>query len=528
MCRKDRNTMNMCRKDRNAMDDRKFDLLEEESLEKESLEETQPEEAVNEEYLWSGAMNRVMAGMALCAITIQIGILPYLFQTAGIILMLLGFRTLRGENSWLKGCWRIAVYRTVYFIGILILNTFLMQSKIHASAFAGVLFVFNLGLNLVQLFCLWQGIRSIQEKVGMEVHAGSAAALLLWYSVMCLLAWIQMEGLVVILAMLAAYGWILYSLYQMVKEMEEAGHMVQTTPERVSDRLIVAGIGVVLGIGMTCGYLFGEGYEMEWKQEKSQLSVQAEAIEKELLEMGFPEQVLADLTEEDLKACAGAKRVVVQARERAVMKRASDQKSVGRIYENGEWVYKEGEGEPKGLRITGVAVELDREAGEWKIFHHFLWNEDPGFYGTEGIQIWPLYKRRNGWEKTEDFTGRVLYDRDGQVYAAPYQSLEETSYTSESVFWGSQTSTDVFAAFSFERGGEKQRGYLSYGIRKGPEDSFIDSWMNYTHQCTWMQYPVVSAVEMRKRDSSNEAGAFFSVQEALQFNLEEEEAGEDI
>lgn len=100
----------------------------------------------------------------------------------------------------------------------------------------------------------------------------------------------------------------------------------------------------------------------------------------ELSGLGFPGDILNDLTDEDIKACEGASRVFVEtnfysADEGRVVERVKD----GVIYN--ETVYDD------NLRITGVAVELD--GGRWKIFHHFRWMNDPGACGTESLQLWP-------------------------------------------------------------------------------------------------------------------------------------------
>ena len=118
----------------------------------------------------------------------------------------------------------------------------------------------------------------------------------------------------------------------------------------------------------------------------------------------------------------------------------------------------------------------------------------------------------------------MLYDRDGVTYTAPYYSLGEQTFTSNSIFFGEQTSTDVFATFSMPSGGEKHRGYVVYPIIEMQDGWITDCWINYTHQRTWMQYPAVTAVEKRMTNGMNHAGAFITVQDALQFYSTDEGA----
>ncbi len=54
----------------------------------------------------------------------------------------------------------------------------------------------------------------------------------------------------------------------------------------------------------------------------------------------------------------------------------------------------------------------------------------------------------------------------------------------------------------------------------------ISSWFNYTHQRRWLQYPVMTAMEKRMSSGWNRAGAFITVQSAIQFDPNEDTAGE--
>ena len=59
--------------------------------------------------------------------------------------------------------------------------------------------------------------------------------------------------------------------------------------------------------------------------------------------------------------------------------------------------------------------------------------------------------------------------------------------------------------------------FLFYvGDQTAQEDTFVNSWVNYTHQNTWAQYPARTA-----GDSMWSSSAFKTVQFALQFDAAE-------
>lgn len=484
-----------------------------EALLAQSVAELPPEEIVAEVTPWRRAMNRILFGMALCAITLNFLCLNYILPAVGTVLLLLGFRTLRRENRWLGGCFVCAVLRTACVFPSLILNTTILPGDACRSAAAAV----SAALMLTLLLCFWQGLRAVRRKAGLPAQGGGAGALLAWYVLICVLVAVHYTGLLVPIAMLVGYVCILRSLSRLSGALDEAGYAITPQPVRVTDRCIALVLAAALGIGCTLGYLFGSSYRMDWQPADTSEQTQTAAIRQQLLDLGFPETVLNDLTPEDIAACDGALRVVAVTEDhpfndgRTVSYKESD--GEGGVVSVLDTVY-----DVKELRLTGVAVQLPGERETWMVFHHFLWTTDPGFYGTEAIQIRPAYRSiPEGWSAAGDVTGRVLYDRDGQTFAAPYASLGAQTFTANTVLWGEQTNTDLFAAFSLPRHAEHARGYVAYSTTEALNGYILSSGEYYVHQQTWLQYPVVTAMEKRLTAAWGDTGAFRTVQDALQF-----------
>ena len=501
------------------MNNRQWDTMNEsawEELLRDSIPALPPEDVVKKVTPWKRAMNRILIGWALGTITLNFWCLDTILSSIGMVLTLLGFRTLRQENRWLQTCFVLTVVLASLFFPLVILDTMPIQSTVHASPAMLVVTAINTGLELLRLFSLWRGLRAVQEKTGLPPNAKGALALLIWFMVLCLLGLVQYSGFFLSGLLLVAYFRILRSLWKLSRELDEAGYAVQTTPVKVPDRAVALVICTVVVIGCACGYLFGGKYPMNWQVSRTTEHSGVEDIKEHLLELGFPAYVLNDLTVEDIVACKDARQVIVDVEDHPMNNngRTVTMREVNRL---GEWrdvartVY-----DVKELRLTGVGVQLPGEQEQWVVIHHFLWTTNPGFYGTEVIQLQPTYRSTlHGWDSAGDVTGRVLYDKDGTTYAAPYYSLGEHTFTSNHILLGEQTSTDVFATFSMPYGGENHRGYIAYPISEVQEGWSIDSWLNYTHQRTWMQYPAVTAIEKRIAVSSNNAGAFKTAQGVL-------------
>lgn len=420
-----------------------------ETMIEERLPSLPPEDMVQEVTPWRRSMNRVLVGLALRAFNVQLLGLQYLLPLAGTLLVLLGFRALRGENRWFRrGFWVSVGQMAFLLVRLILLSTIWWQDlpgPVEKTLVGG-----ELCLTLALAVCLWEGLLEVLRKAGREAKAPGGGMLVVWYLALYGLAIAEYQGLLLGLLMVLACALVLRSLYRLSKVLEETGYGITPVPVRVPDWQVAGGVLAVLAVGLALGYLLGGTYPMQWQPLQTQENVQV-AQEKE-------------------------------------------------------------------LRLTGVAVELPGEPARWRVFHHFRWTLPPAFRGTESIQLTPVYQRVQAWGRDEgEVTGRLLCDRDGQRYTAPYYRLEQITYTSGGFFGGENT--NWFAAFSLPREGENCRGYLTYGAVQLEEGWIFDAWQEYNHQATWLQYPVKTAMEDQKNGFPKPT--FETAIDALQFYPDE-------
>lgn len=151
------------------------------------------------------------------------------------------------------------------------------------------------------------------------------------------------------------------------------------------------------------------------------------------------------------------------------------------------------------------------------IFHHFLWNTAPPFHGTAAIQLWPVYQSDELWSAAGEVAGRVLYDRGGETFWAPYHSLEED--TSPYGYQGIYGQRDIFGTFSLSTAAQHGRGYVVYAADEIPHAEYrnvLDSRFNYSCPYRFLQYPAKMALENRMSDH----GAFRTVWSDLRYGPE--------
>ena len=490
-----------------------FDALDFDSILEANLPETPPPSDVIQDVTpWKTALNRILVGLGLSTITLNFGLINYFMTEIGLILIFLGFRTLRTDNNWFRSCYQISTFRLALNTILLIINATMYQERFYDSLIADILSGISLILTFVLFLFLRKGFHTVQETAGMEKSAKGAVAALVWYTLLCVWAvFLPVGGWLIAIPMILGYIFILRSLWKLARTLDEAGYAVRTSPLRFSDRTVVLTICVILALGISCGLAFTQRYPMAWATASPSDDPEVLAAKEELLAKGFPEQALDDLSAKDLLSCKDAKRVL------SVSRTYPFNEGHDVIIEEGNDRFYTTEYDVKELRLTSIGVELPGEKERWKIIHHFHWDYDPGYFGTESIQLWPTDRMKEAWHITSDFTGHVLYDSGEQTYIAPYYSMGYETYESSSIFFGNQTSTDFFAHFSFPNEGEHQRGYVAYTVDEINDGWILDSWINYTHQLSPLQYPVISARTARLTDSIHMRTPFETVQDALQF-----------
>ena len=333
---------------------------------------------------WCGqALTRVLIGMTLMGLTLNVLCLNYILPAIGMVFLLVGLRALRRENAGFKGGYVIAILRTFYITVWMILDTTIYADVLTGTTAAVVLTAVNLAMVLAQVVCLWSGLKALRQKAGFEAKCGAAAALIVWNAVLCALGLIGWSGWITGIIMIVLYIIIMRRLFALAGELDNAGCMITPVPVRVKDWQLVLSLAVLLAAGMACGYAFGGSYPMEWTPLDNSAQTEVQSTKAKLLELGFPEAVLNDLSAEDIASCEGATQILSRTEDKPVNDGREVTTQTGENSYQIDTVY-----DAKELRLTGVAVRVKQTDGteRWIIFHHFLWTQPI----EEGLKFGPL------------------------------------------------------------------------------------------------------------------------------------------
>lgn len=443
---------------------------------------------------WRGAMSCIVWGIALKTLTLQLLYLDDILPTLGCILLVLGFRTLRQENGALRWAYGLSIAAAVVRSAAMVLAALPVDvGRTFGCA--------DSALMLGMLIALWRGMTGVSRAVGAEKPSAPAAgALAAFYAVLILLAFIGLEGWLLVLPVLAVYLVILRNLVKLFRSLENTGYAIHAAPVHLPAAAVLWGyLGLTLA-AVVLAMLLGQRYPMDWQVRDD--APQDAAIRAELLELGFPQDVLDDLTAEEVARMSGARAVFVnedklynQTKYREIvmehylgedpLRVLRYDRTITTKHDDGtrSYTYVYRAFDTLEQTMTSVAVELVGADGEkhYIVIHHLYYDTQPSSRYTEGMTVWPVWKMESSWRPGTLCSGRVLCTRRGTAQTAALHGL---AYDDRQVtgFFGTDRRASFDAQWTRPSGAGDVRMYMLYDAFCGDDAWVLTSYGNYTRQ----------------------------------------------
>ena len=443
---------------------------------------------------WRSAMGCIVWGIALKTLTLQILYLDDILPTLGCILLVLGFRTLRQENGALRWAYGLSIAAAVMRSACAVLQALPVDVGLTFGYVDGALM-------LGMLIALWRGMIGVSRAAGAEKPSAPAAgALAAFYAVLILLAFIGLEGWLLVLPVLAVYLVILRNLVKLFRSLENTGYAIHAAPVHLPAAAVLWGyLGLTLA-AVVLAMLLGQRYPMDWQPRAD--APQDETIRAELLALGMPRRVLDDLTAEEVAAMFGARAVFVnedklynQTKYREIvmehylgedpLRVLRYDRTITTKHDDGtrSYTYVYRAFDTLEQTMTSVAVELAGADGEkhYIVIHHLYYDTQPSSRYTEGMTVWPVWKMESSWRPGTLCSGRVLCTRRGTAQTAALHGL---AYDDRQVtgFFGTDRRASFDAQWTRPSGAGDVRMYMLYDAFCGDDAWVLTSYGNYTRQ----------------------------------------------
>lgn len=441
------------------------------------LGEIVPGEGVVEEVNpWREPIGRIAAGMALTGITLNFLYLQYLLPTLGAALQYLGFRTLRRSGPAFRIAWGLSLVELVWHAVWLMLSASpwrLEGMTAYALGLAGM------AVQIARLLLLRAGLRDVCRRAEVEPKGDPLRAAVIWQVLIAVLAFSPLaQSWLAAIPMIIAFVLIIRSLVRVGGSLGGAGYCFVDAPVRVSS-------GV-----MKWGYLLGcfalvlltSAVVNHPRLDAQPVPAQGEAETRQALaELGLPENVLADLSDEHVRALEGAFRVDVQ-------------QEMMSFYSSTTTEIQKADADAD--RLCAYIIYIELPGSRMAVLNYFDWQQG-GTYWGDAVML--------GWQDTYEYLtgqigGALLYEKNGQAYTAPIPRLNNGVVTTTDWFSGIQSYPRITGTVSYPFGAQNQRGYVLYilqlrdlnvvGITRG------NTWITYRHRLQPFSLPYQTPAEL--------------------------------
>ena len=172
-----------------------------------SVPEFLPDDIVKQVTPWKKAVGQVLTGFVMTSLSLDVFYLDMLLPAVGYLLSFWGFSAIFLELIYTKTAFLFAA--GFYTYGV---------------------FAF--------LFCFWLGLRTVQQNAGLSPKAKGALVLMLWYLVFYLLRiFFGYLGLLLPIALFVVYAFAVQSMMNIMKELEDAGYVMDIAPTRIPKQI---------------------------------------------------------------------------------------------------------------------------------------------------------------------------------------------------------------------------------------------------------------------------------------------------
>ena len=424
---------------------------------------------------WSKPIGFITWGFILTTLHLNFLYLQYFLPTIGVILIYLGFRSLRNENGYFKAAWVMAAFRIILHLADLITTAGPIINGYPVLAAGTVMTGYQIAFFLI----FRAALKSVYQKAGKKPESDP----LLWVSVWTVAAYLiaispLSQSWLAFIPMIIFYILIVISLESIGEELDDAGYVLRNARVNISN--LAFGwtyflIALVAVIGC-CIY-----YNHLPLEPSAYQPPQTSEARQHLLDMDFPEEVLQYLSDDDVSLISGAKNI--EAISELLM---LDPTRVEHKETEGISTYINVTEEPGKENIEATTVYMEMPRNVIYIMQYFKWQGGKPIW-QDGIQI-AGENQAVDWQIVDS---GLFYSRKGIDYTADFPRLVCDSMVQNGFFFGPSESVQITGAFSYPWGSKNQGGFVLYRYKLNYEgDTFAtSSALNYLHLSSPIHLP---------------------------------------
>jgi hypothetical protein len=403
---------------------------------------------------WYDSIRLITWGFLLTGFNVNVSQLQYILPTIGVMLLYLGFRNLHKTNRWFYIAWILSgIKMLLQLLGLIIYATPL-NTIVKNNMALGIIRVI---LQLVLLSVFRTATRTVFYKEGIKPDRDPILGLLVWTIFITICAFTPMENSwIVFIPLTIFYLKMIRVLYKIGDDMGVMSDAFIEASVKVSYRVVARGYLITCLVSVIVCSAFANHISLD--ALKQGVIVDSE-IRLKLLRLGFPKDIITDISDDDIAMLSNAEHVEY----------SSDLLDYGR----------RGGLFGESLQATTVYVELPDNF--LYAFVYFVW-KDGNAHWQDGFNIF-------GEDDLELLNGKLLFHKNGTDYTALIPRLKCEEVTINNWFVGSEVSRQISGAVSYPFHSENQRGYIFYQIKVQDEQYLGVNCFKYMHNSYPFQLP---------------------------------------
>ena len=426
---------------------------------------TPPEEEIRKTNPWSKPIGSITWGFILTTWHLSFIYLQYILPTIGVILIFLGFRSLRNENKYFKIVWMLSILKLFLQLGDLIsVSTPLNIMDFPRSAIGALMLPFQIAMFLV----FRAALKVAFKKAGRLMEADPLLGASWWTAAAFLIAVSPFSNSwLIFFPMVICYILIVRSLFRIGNQLDDAGYLLTNAPVRISTRKFGwTYFLIALATVIICSVFYNH---LQLEPQEYYLPETTEA-RQHLLDMEFPAEALQYLGNEDVAMLSDA--VNVESFSKLLMfdpKRIEHQvgsegyTQISHTYEPGK----------KNIEATTVYIEMPENVVY--IMQYFTWEG--------GRPIWQDGILISGETEADDkqiISSGLFYSKRGTEYTADFPRLVCDQMTQDAMF-GTYYPVLISGALSYPFGSEDQGGYILYRYRVRVDNDIYHTYADFRY-----------------------------------------------
>ncbi len=455
----------------------------------------------------------IFVGMLMTFLNIEMMNLNYILPLIGLLILVSCFRLIKDENRYFKYA-LITVFfgfllRIIGFcIDATIFPNLYKEQFVHISLLSSVL---KSILAIVFLLNFRKALMEIQKKAGTDFKLKSMKYMIIYVVASSIISigyvfYLFINGLsdklavspldflgIMLFGLIIAIT-ILVKFHKEIKECYTLGEFITINKPKLSNKILTIIMLITLIILVVLANITMGKYAMNWTELKNSEDSRVSQIKSELIDLGFPKEVLADISSEDIKDCQEAISInldkISDTDETFSMLEDADEEGAKNMLES-------------NLEMYGILVELPsdkNDSSKYKVFNYFKWDKPNDFPGTQCMfikkptKIDDYYISINNCNMSKP-KGRLIYAKDGTSYEASFYELIKVNFSEDDIYHVGEYkyNGDYIGSFSLPKKVNTARGYMSYilEIEKVP----FEIIGGYSYKNSIFQYPVLTAKE---------------------------------